>query len=105
MEIVQATMEDFDGIVKLLKRYHIDYITPEDKVDTRHPFNDQIMKDEFDLIKKNYKDEIVDILPVKSADICAWGAIIKEAGYKELSWYKRDLDKFISECKTRKKVE
>lgn len=33
MEIIQATMEDFDGIVKLLKRYHIDYITPEDKVD------------------------------------------------------------------------
>ena len=33
MVIVQATMEDFDGIVKLLKRYHIDYITPEDKVD------------------------------------------------------------------------
>ena len=24
---------------------------------------------------------------------------IKEAGYKELSWYKRDLDKFILECK------
>lgn len=23
----------------------------------------------------------------------------KEAGYKELSWYKRDLDKFILECK------
>lgn len=60
--------------------------TPKDKVDTRHPFNDQIMKDEFDLIKKNYKDEIVDILPVKNADICAWGAIIKEAGYKASVW-------------------
>lgn len=60
--------------------------TPEDKVDTRHPFNDDIMKDEFDLIKKNYKDEIEDILPVKSADICAWGAIIKEAGYKASVW-------------------
>ncbi len=33
MEIVQATMADFDGIVKLLKRYHVDYITPEDKKD------------------------------------------------------------------------
>ena len=32
MEIVQATLEDFDGIVALLKRYHVDYISPEDKV-------------------------------------------------------------------------
>ena len=36
--------------------------TPDDKVDTRHPFNDDVMKDEFDLIKKNYKDEIIDIV-------------------------------------------
>lgn len=24
---------------------------------------------------------------------------IKEAGYKELSWYKKDLDEFIQKCK------
>lgn len=28
---------------------------------------------------------------------------IKEAGYKELSWYKKDLDKFIKERKQDKK--
>lgn len=28
---------------------------------------------------------------------------IKEAGYKELSWYKKDLDKFIKERKQNKK--
>ena len=33
MEILQATMEDFDGIVKLLKTYHVDYISAEDKKD------------------------------------------------------------------------
>lgn len=60
--------------------------TPEEKVDTRHPFNDQIMKNEFDLIKKNYKDEIEDILPVKSADICAWGEMLKQKGYQASVW-------------------
>ena len=60
--------------------------TPEDKVDTRHPFNDDVMKKEFDLIKKNYKDDIEDVLYVKSADICAWGALLKEYGYKASVW-------------------
>ena len=60
--------------------------TPDEKVDTRHPFNDQIMKNEFDLIKKNYKDEIEDILPVKSADICAWGEMLKQKGYQASVW-------------------
>ena len=60
--------------------------TPEDKVDTRHPFNDEVMKREFDIIKKNYKDDIEDVLYVKSADICAWGALLKEHGYKASVW-------------------
>ena len=60
--------------------------TSEDKVDTRHPFNDQVMKNEFDLIKRNYGNEIEDILYVKSADICAWGELIKKHGYKASVW-------------------
>ena len=60
--------------------------TPEDKVDMRHPFNDDVMKKEFDIIKKNYKDDIEDVLYVKSADICAWGALLKEHGYKASVW-------------------
>lgn len=60
--------------------------TPDDKVDTRHPFNDDLMKKEFELVKKNYKDDIEDVLYVKSADICAWGALLKEHGYKASVW-------------------
>lgn len=60
--------------------------TPQDKVDTRHPFSDNVMKEEWDLIKKNYKDEIEDVFYVKSADICAWGELLKEKGYQASVW-------------------
>ena len=60
--------------------------TPEEKVDTRHPFNDYLMKKEFDLIKSNYKNEIEDVLYVKSADICAWGELLKQNGYQASVW-------------------
>lgn len=60
--------------------------TPESNVDTRHPFNDDLMKKEFDIIKKNYKDDIEDVLYVSSADICAWGELIKKSGYKASVW-------------------
>lgn len=60
--------------------------TPDEKVDTRHPFNDSLMKDEFELIKKNYKDDIEDIIYVKSADICAWGELLKQKGYQASVW-------------------
>lgn len=60
--------------------------TPDDKVDTRHPFNDDLMKKEFELVKKNYKDDIEDVLYVSSADICAWGELIKKSGYKASVW-------------------
>lgn len=33
MEILQATLDDFEGIVALLRRYHVDHISPEDKKD------------------------------------------------------------------------
>ena len=60
--------------------------TPEEKVDTRHPFNDNLMKKEFDLIKSNYKNEIEDVLYVKSADICDWGELLKQNGYQASVW-------------------
>lgn len=59
--------------------------TPKEKVDARHPFEDDIMKKEFEIIKKNYK-EIEDVLYVKSADICAWGEILKQKGYQASIW-------------------
>lgn len=60
--------------------------TPQDKVDSRHPFSDDVMKEEWDLIKKNYVDEIEDVFYVKSADICAWGELLKEKGYQASVW-------------------
>ena len=59
--------------------------TPEEKRDTRHPFTDDMLKQEFDLIKRNYS-EIEDVLYVKSADICAWGEMLKQKGYQASVW-------------------
>lgn len=61
-------------------------LTTKDKVDTRHPFDADLMKDEMELLKKNYSSEIEDILYVKSADICAWGEMLKEKGYQASVW-------------------
>ena len=61
-------------------------LTTKDKVDTRHPFDADLMKDELELLKKNYSSEIEDILYVKSADICAWGEMLKEKGYQASVW-------------------
>ena len=60
--------------------------TPASKVDSRHPFSDAIMKEEFDLIKERYSDDIEDVIYVKSADICAWGEILKSRGYQASVW-------------------
>lgn len=60
--------------------------TPKEKVDSRHPFDDELMKKEFDLIKKKYSDKIEDIFYVKSADICAWGELLKSKGYCASVW-------------------
>lgn len=61
-------------------------LTTKDKVDTRHPFDADLMKDELELLKKNYSSEIEDILYVKSADICAWGEMLKQKGYQASVW-------------------
>ena len=61
-------------------------MTPADKTDSRHPFSADIIKEEFDIIKKNYPGEIEDILYVNSADICAWGELLKKNGYKAACW-------------------
>ena len=60
-------------------------LTPKEKVDSRHPFDSELMKEEMEMIKSNYK-EIEDILYVKSADICAWGELLKENGYQAAVW-------------------
>lgn len=60
--------------------------TPSEKVDSRHPFSDDLMEKEFDIIKNKYKNDIEDILYVKSADICAWGELIKKHGYQASVW-------------------
>lgn len=59
--------------------------TPQEKVDSRHPFTDDLMQKEFDIIKKSYP-EIEDILYVNNADICAWGEMIKQLGYQASVW-------------------
>ena len=61
-------------------------LTTKDKVDTRHPFDADLMKDELELLKKNYSSEIEDIMYVKSADICAWGEMLKQKGYQASVW-------------------
>lgn len=60
--------------------------TPKEKVDTRHPFSDDVMKKEFDLIKKNYKDKIEDIIYIKSADIVKWGAELVKRDMQAKVW-------------------
>ena len=61
-------------------------LTTKDKVDTRHPFDADLMKDELELLKKNYSSDIEDIIYVKSADICAWGEMLKQKGYQASVW-------------------
>lgn len=61
-------------------------LTTKDKVDTRHPFDADLMKDELELLRKNYSSEIEDIMYVKSADICAWGEMLKQKGYQASVW-------------------
>ena len=61
-------------------------LTTKDKVDTRHPFGADLMKDELELLRKNYSSDIEDIMYVKSADICAWGEMLKQKGYQASVW-------------------
>lgn len=59
--------------------------TPKEKIDSRHPFSDEITKKEMNFIKENYS-EIEDVIYVKSADICAWGELLKSKGYQATVW-------------------
>lgn len=59
-------------------------LTPPEKVDSRHPFTSELMEEEYNIIKKT--KEIEDIIFVKSADICAWGEMLKEKGYQAAVW-------------------
>lgn len=60
-------------------------LTTKEKVDSRHPFEAELVKEELEIVKKNYK-EIENVLYVKSADICAWGELIKQNGYQAAVW-------------------
>ena len=72
--------------IKDLKTVILVISTPVEKRDVKHPFDDGLMKREFDIIKKSYKDEIADIIYVKSADIVKWGPLLKEKGYQAAVW-------------------
>lgn len=58
---------------------------PKNKVDLRHPFDDDLMSKEFDIIKRQYP-EIIDVIYVQSANLVAWGETIKQHGYQAAVW-------------------
>lgn len=60
----------------------------DDKVDNRHPFSYTLMEKEMEYVKKY--PEVEDIMFVSSADICAWGEMIKKAGYQASVWITGD---------------
>lgn len=72
--------------VKKLPTVILSILTTQYKTDARHPFEANVIKKEFDIIKRQYKDEIIDILYVTSADICAWGELLKKEGYRAAVW-------------------
>lgn len=60
-------------------------LVPNDKIDSRHPFYAELMEEEFERIKENYK-EVRDVFYVSSADICAWGEFLKKNNYQAAVW-------------------
>ena len=72
-------------IIKNQKTILLVISTSKDKIDERHPFEDELMKKEFDIIQQQY-DEIENVIYVKSADICYWGEILKQNGYQASVW-------------------
>ena len=56
------------------------------KMDSKHPFSDDLIKKEMNIIKSEYKDIIADILYVKSADILAFGELLHENNYEPVLW-------------------
>lgn len=72
-------------IIKNQKTILLVISTSKDKIDERHPFEDELMKKEFDIIQQQY-GEIEKIIYVKSADICYCGEILKQNGYQASVW-------------------
>lgn len=72
--------------IKNQKTILLNISTPPNKVDIRHPFNDELLFSELKFIKENYNSTIEDIIYVKSADICAWGELLKQRGYQASVW-------------------
>lgn len=60
--------------------------TPKNKVDKKHPFDDELMSEEFDIVKSSYKDIIEDIIYVKSADIVKLGEELVKRDLKASVW-------------------
>lgn len=56
------------------------------KMDEKHPFSDDLIKKEMEIIKSEYKDIIKDILYVKSADILAFGELLHDNNYEPVLW-------------------
>lgn len=84
----KSNLREHPDLKEIAKQKTVIFVvsTPPEKVDKRHPFDDNLMKKEFDIIKKNYSSEIEDIMYVKGADICAWGEMLKHAGYQASVW-------------------
>lgn len=56
------------------------------KPDSRHPFSDELVKKELDIVKKNYPYLIEDIFLVSNADIVKNGKLLQEHGYRAELW-------------------
>ena len=55
------------------------------KFDEKHPFSDELIAKEMDIVKKNYKF-IADIIPANSADIVKIGQKLTDLGYEAHLW-------------------
>ena len=55
------------------------------KFDEKHPFSDELIAKEMEIVKKNYKF-IADIVPANSADIVKIGQKLSELGYEAHLW-------------------
>ena len=55
------------------------------KFDDKHPFSDELIAKEMEIVKKNY-DFIADIIPANSADIVKIGQKLADLGYEAHLW-------------------
>lgn len=56
------------------------------KFDERHPFSDELIKEEIDLIRNSVKNTIIDHLYIINADIAKIAFICHEYGYEPILW-------------------